>query len=81
MTAELFNKLFAKHLEEGHYGMSLEDPNAVIYLMHEFKKEIRKNPDFMYSQIKMKFNSARVYTSSDKDTQWETALNKIMRVT
>jgi hypothetical protein len=77
MTAEEFNKKYSAYLEERHYGLDIDHPEVVDYLDKEFDKEIVKNPEFQFSQIKMKFGSSRVYTTSDKSSEWETEIDRI----
>ena len=77
MTAEEFNKKYSAYLEERHYGLDIDHPEVVDYLDKEFEKEIEKNPEFQFSQIKMKFGSSRVYTTSGKSSEWETEIDRI----
>ena len=77
MTAEEFNKKYSAYLEERFYGLDIDHPEVVDYLDKEFEKEIEKNPEFQFSQIKMKFGSSRVYTTSDKISEWETEIYRI----
>jgi hypothetical protein len=77
MTAEEFNKKYSAYLEERFYGLDIDHPEVVEYLDKEFDKEIVKNPEFQFSQIKMKFGSSRVYTTSDKISEWETEIDRI----
>jgi hypothetical protein len=77
MTAEEFNKKYSAYLEERFYGLDIDHPEVVDYLDKEFEKEIEKNPEFQFSQIKMKFGSSRVYTTSDKISEWETEIDRI----
>ncbi len=79
MTTEEFNKKYSAYLEERFYGLDISHPEVVEYLDKEFKKEIEKNPAFQYSQIKMKFGSSRVYTTSDKSSEWEAEIDRIFR--
>jgi hypothetical protein len=53
-TSEEFNKKYKDYLEEGHYGLTLSNPEAIEYLDNEFQEFI-KMPGFKYSQIKAKF--------------------------
>ena len=71
MTAKEFNNKYKKWLEPGHYGLGFDTPEITEYLDKEFTEEIKINPDFQYSQIKLKFGFARVYTNSDKNQKWE----------
>ena len=77
MTTEEFNKKYSAYLEERFYGLDISHPEVVEYLDKEFEKEIEKNPEFQYSQIKMKFGSSRVYSTSDKSSEWETEIDRI----
>ena len=79
MTAEEFNKKYSSYLEERFYGLDIDHPEVVDYLDKEFEKEIEKNPEFQFSQIKMKFGSSRVYTTSDKSSEWEDEIDRIFR--
>ena len=79
MTAEEFNKKYSAYLEERFYGLDIDHPEVVDYLDKEFEKEIEKNPEFQFSQIKMKFGSSRVYTTSDKSSEWENEIDRIFR--
>ena len=79
MTAEEFDKKYSPYLEEGHYGLDISHPEVVSYLDKEFEKEIEKNPGFKFSQIKMKFGYSRVYTTSDKNSEWEKEIDNIFR--
>jgi hypothetical protein len=79
MTTEEFNKKYSSYLEEGHYGLAISHPEVITYLDKEFEKEIEKNPEFQYSQIKMKFESCRVYSTSDKSSGWEGEIDRIFR--
>lgn len=79
MTTEEFNKKYSAYLEERFYGLDISHPEVVEYLDKEFEKEIEKNPEFQYSQIKMKFGSSRVYSTSDKSSEWEAEIDRIFR--
>ena len=77
MTTEEFNKKYSAYLEERFYGLEIGHPEVVEYLDREFEKEIEDNPGFQYSQIKMKFESCRVYSTSDKSSEWEAEIVRI----
>ena len=72
-----FNEKYEKYLEKGHYGLDIYNEEVVEYLDKEFEKEIKVNPNFSYSQIKMKFGTARIYAESDKTSEWEKAVDQI----
>ena len=79
MTTEEFNKKYSAYLEERFYGLDISHPEVVEYLDKEFENEIERNPEFQYSQIKMKFGSSRVYSTSDKSSAWEDEIDRIFR--
>lgn len=79
MTAEEFNIKYKDYLEEGHYGLALDKPEAIEYLEKEFEKLI-KLPGFSYSQIKGKFNWFCFYNegvSREKTEEIELNLKEI----
>jgi hypothetical protein len=79
MTAEEFNEKYGDFLEEGHYGLALDDAEAVEYLDSEFQ-ELVKIPGFSYSQIKGKFSWFCFYCTNvptEKRNEIEQALAKI----
>lgn len=55
MTTTEFNEKYKDFLEERHYGLDLNNPEAIAYLDEKFQEFI-KRPDFKYSQIKCKWN-------------------------
>lgn len=77
-TEEEFNKKWEAHLEEGHYGMSIGIPEVIKYMDEEFEKELLINPEFKYTQIKEKFNMARVYVTSERTDEWESRIDAII---
>lgn len=65
-----FNEKYKEYLEEGHYGLDINILSVIDYLDEKFK-ELILVPGFKYSQIKLKFNSARFYcmpNSVDSDS-------------
>ena len=62
MTVEEFNIKYKDYLEEGHYGLDIDDPFITNYLDNQFQQLIKIN-GFKYTQIKLKFNSCRFYTN------------------
>jgi hypothetical protein len=59
-----FNDKYAAYLEEGHYGMSIDEPSILTYVDQIFN-DLIKIPGFQFSQIKTKYGMARVYTNVD----------------
>ena len=57
-----FNDKYAAYIEEGHYGMDINEPSVLAYVDHIFN-DLTKIPGFQFSQIKTKFGMARVYTN------------------
>lgn len=74
-----FNNKYKDHLEEGHYGLGFHNPEVTEYLDKEFGEAIKADPKFSFSQIKIKWNDARVYCSDRKlATKWEAKINEII---
>lgn len=79
MSSTEFNEKYKDFLEEGHYGLDLEHPEAVEYLDTEFQEFI-KIAGFTYSQIKSKFNWFCFYNegvSAEKTREVESKLKEI----
>jgi hypothetical protein len=79
MTAADFNEKYKDFLEEGHYGLDLEHPEAIAYLDKEFQEFI-KIPGFTYSQIKSKFGWFCFYNEGitpEKTREVESKLKEI----
>ena len=82
MTSFEFNKKYEDYLEEGHYGLSINIPSVVEFLDEIFSKVLIHLPDFKYSQIKLKFNNSRVYTTLKHSamTYWiEKEINNLIK--
>jgi len=79
MTTNEFNEKYKNYLEEGFYGLAIQDNNVIDYLDKEFEKEIKINPSFKYSQIKIKFGTSRVYADSNKTSEWENEIDNILK--
>ena len=62
MTVEDFNEKYKDYLEEGYYGLTLNDSRAIKYLDETFQ-DLIKIPGFKFSQIKGKFGTSRFYTN------------------
>ena len=78
MKSAEFNLKYSAYLEPKFYGLAIDVPEVVDYLDKEFTLEIERNPDFQYSQIKMKFTFPRVYTNSDMNEAWEAGIKVIL---
>ena len=81
MTIDEFNIKWNNYKREGFYGLDIEEQSVVDYLDNEFEKEVKINPDFIFSQIKIKFNSCRIYALSDKVEVWQNEINRILNLT
>lgn len=79
MTIEEFDEKWKDYVEPGFYGLAINDPDVIAYLDKEFTEEIKTNPTFTFSQIKVKFGKARVYTKSEKNYEWEEYIDEIIR--
>jgi hypothetical protein len=61
-TSKEFNEKYKDYLEEGHYGMDINEPSVLAYVDQIFN-DLTKIPGFKFSQVKTKFGLARVYTN------------------
>lgn len=64
-TTTEFNEKYKDYLEEGHYGIDINEPSVITYVDQIFN-DLTQIPGFKYSQIKTKFGLARVYTNLDE---------------
>ena len=78
MTSAEFNTKYNAYLEPRFYGLAINVPEVIDYLDREFTLEIEQNPDFQYSQIKMKFTYPCVYTNSSMNETWATQIKIIL---
>jgi hypothetical protein len=78
-TTDEFNNKYKDYLEDGFYGLAINDEDVIAYLDEKFTKEIETNPNFKYSQIKTKFNWVCVYAESDLSSQYESDITSILR--
>jgi hypothetical protein len=60
MNSNQFNEKYSSYLEDGHYGLAIEDPEFIDWLDGKFQGFVKK-PGFSYSQIKAKFGMGRFY--------------------
>lgn len=77
-TTEEFNEKYKDNLAEGFEGLSFGNEKVIEYLDKEFSKAVKEDGNFYYEQIKVKWGTPRVYTSSQKDEEWEEAIRKIL---
>lgn len=61
-TTKEFNEKYKDYIEEGHYGMDINEPSVIAYVDQIFN-DLTQIPGFKYQQIKTKFGLARVYTN------------------
>lgn len=64
-TSEEFNNKYKNYIEEGHYGMDINEPSVLAYVDQVFN-DLTWIPGFKYQQIKTKFGLARVYTNLEE---------------
>jgi hypothetical protein len=64
-TSKEFNDKYKDYLEEGHYGIDINEPSVLAYVDQIFN-DLTQIPGFQFSQIKTKFGLARVYTNLDE---------------
>ena len=63
-TSKEFNEKYKEYIEEGHYGMDINEPSVLAYVDQIFN-DLTKIPGFQFSQVKTKYGMARVYTNVD----------------
>ena len=63
-TNKEFNDKYKEYIEEGHYGMDIEESSVLAYV-NEIFNDLIQIPGFKYQQIKTKYGLARVYTNLD----------------
>jgi hypothetical protein len=81
MTAEQFNEKYKDYLENGHYGLGIDIHELTEWLDSKFQEFI-KQPEFRYSQIKVKFGMGRFYCeglSSDEIYSVEDKITQICK--
>lgn len=80
MTVEQFNEKYKEYLEEGHYGLAIDDAKVIKYLDKKFQEFIQV-PGFSYSQIKLKFGMTRFYCEpwSIDNIEVENHINKLIK--
>lgn len=61
-TSSEFNFKYRDYLENGHYGLSIDNSKVITYLDNIFQDLIRI-PDFKFTQIKLKFGDCRFYSN------------------
>lgn len=81
-SKEAFNQKYKDYLEPRFYGLEIGDPDVIYYLDQEFEKEIKQNPTFQYSQIKLKFGRTVIYCNKELDAvrKWEEKIDGILLV-
>lgn len=60
MTDDEFNEKYKDFLEPGHYGCAIGDEACIAFLDKVFEVATAAE-GFSYSQLKWKFNMARIY--------------------
>ena len=61
-TSKEFNEKYKDYIEEGHYGMDINEPSVLAYVDQIFN-DLIQIPEFQFSQVKTKYGLARVYTN------------------
>jgi hypothetical protein len=81
-SKEAFNQKYKDYLEPRFYGLEIGDPDVIYYLDQEFEKEIKQNPTFQYSQIKLKFGRTVIYCNKGLDAvgEWEEKIDEILLI-
>lgn len=68
MTVEEFNDKYAAYLPNGWYGLDIDDKEVIAWLDKIFEQYLTKIKGFEYHQIKLKYDSARFYSSLENKT-------------
>lgn len=82
MTRKEFNRKYKAYIEEGFYGLAIDNEEVIDFLDREFPYIINNSMQpFRFSQIKTKFNYSRVYCNADSKTirYLESEIDKILR--
>ena len=81
-SKQAFNEKYKDYLEPRFYGLEIGDPDVIYYLDQEFEKEIKQNPTFQYSQIKLKFGRTVIYCNKGLDAvgEWEEKIDEILLI-
>lgn len=73
MNQQQFNQKWSAFLEEGFYGLAINNPLVIEYLDQVFEG-LTKIPGFKYYQIKEKFNYSQFYSNLNEVTSTEIGL-------
>lgn len=81
MNKQDFNKKYSSYIEEGFIGLEFEN-NRVIRFLDDVFTDLIKIPNFKFSQIKLKFNCARFYSSLEGRIQYliENEINELIKI-
>jgi hypothetical protein len=83
MSIEEFNLKYKKYLKKGFKGLEINNQDVINYLDDKFKVFI-KNPEFEYSQIKVKFGKVGFYckgVSPEETFIVESYINNLLNIT
>lgn len=78
MSSSDFNLKWNNYLKKNCSGLQIEDSTVIYYLDAKFQKEILHKPNFVFSQIKIKFGSCRIYCNSSQVTIWEKEIDNLL---
>lgn len=81
MNATEFNKKYEYYIQEGHYGLAIDDSKVIEYLDKEFEQVINADPNFTFSQIKLKFGNCTIYSNctNAKVLVWSREIEHILK--
>ena len=82
MDINEFNNKYKEYIEDGFDGLEFDIPEVTKFLDDIFENVLTKIPGFQYSQIKLKFNMARVYTNIKGGINFmlEDRIDKIVKI-
>ena len=65
MTITEFNNKYSAYLEEGFYGLDIDNEKVIDFLDNQFEEIIKTNMQpFLYSQIKLKWGYCHIYCNA-----------------
>jgi len=80
MTELEFNEKYKDHIEDKFYGLEFDYPSVTEYLDRVFAEEIEANSNFQFAQVKLKFGTARVYSNSKRNHEFEIEIDRLVAI-
>jgi hypothetical protein len=80
-TSDQFNEKYKDYLEQGHYGLDI-DQEEIIEFLDKIFGDLTKIPGFTYAQIKLVFGYSRFYADGISSTMCfmiENRINQLLK--